>query len=57
MYIANVTDDYDNMTQTNCTDNEYKIDIITPSIFFTIPCGVSFFCLVSLMIYMFCLNL
>ena len=51
MYIANVTDDYDKMTQTTCTDNEYNIDIFTPSLFFTNPCGVSFLCLLSLMRY------
>ena len=28
MYVLNITDDYDNMTLTNCTDNENKIDII-----------------------------
>ena len=51
MYIANVTDDYDNMTPTNCTDNEYNIDIIIPTLLFTIPCGVSFFCFMSFIVY------
>ena len=41
MYIANVTDDYDNMTPTNCTDKEYNIDIIIPTLLFTILCGLS----------------
>ena len=62
MYIANVTDDYDNitssnytdydnMTLTNCTINENIIDIIIPALFYTIPCGLSFLCLMSLMLY------
>ena len=51
MYIANVTDEYDNITPTNCTDNEYNIDIITPTLLFTNPCGLSFLCLISLMVY------
>ena len=51
MYIANVTDDYDNMTPINCTDNEYNIDIIKPTLLFTIPCGLSFLCFMSLIVY------
>ena len=62
MYIANVTDDYDNisssnytdydnMTLTNCTINENNIDIIIPALIFTIPCGLSFLCLISFMVY------
>ena len=62
MYIANVTDDYDNitssnytvydnMTLTNCTINENNIDIIIPALIFTIRCGLSFLCLMSLMVY------
>ena len=52
MYITNVTD-YDNMTDdyndtlspnNNCTLNEMSIDTI-------ISCGLSFFCLISLMVY------
>ena len=52
MYIANVID-YDNMTDfyTNCTNNESNIDIIIPSLLLTIPCGLSFLCLMSLMVY------
>ena len=60
MHIANVTNDYDNisssnytdydnMTLCNCTDNENEIDIIIPALLFTIPCGLSFLCLISLM--------
>ena len=50
MYITNITD-YDNITSINCTDNENNIDIIIPALLFTIPCGLSLFCLISLMVY------
>ena len=61
MYIASVTNaydiisssnytDYDNMTLTKCTDNENHIDIIIPTLLLTVPCGLSFFCLISLMV-------
>ena len=51
MYITNVTDDYDNMTLCNCTNNGNDIDIIIPALLFTIACGLSFLCLISLMVY------
>ena len=51
MYIVNITDDYDNMTLCNCTNTENNIDIIIPALLFTIPCGLSFLCLMSLMVY------
>ena len=61
MNIINVTDldnitDYNNITSTNtsiyiCTDSENDIDIIIPALLFTIPCGISFLCLISLMVY------
>ena len=60
MNISNITDtiddynnitDYDNMTTSNCTDSENDIDIIIPALLFTIPCGLSFICLMSLMVY------
>ena len=47
MNITNITDDYDNITDTN----NCNIDIIIPALLFTIPCGLSFFCLISLMVY------
>ena len=56
MYIANVTDDYDNITEydnitsTNCTNNDNNIEIIIP-LFTIIPCGMSLICLISLMVY------
>ena len=59
MRISNFTDnitssnytDYDNMTISNCTNNENNIDIITPTLSLTIPCGLSFLCFMSLMVY------
>ena len=52
MNIINVTDldnitEYDNTTDTN----NCNIDIIIPALLFTIPCGISFICLISLMVY------
>ena len=51
MYVTNVTNDYDNITFTNCTNNENNIDINIPTLLLTIPCGLSFLCLLSLMVY------
>ena len=55
MDIINVTD-YDNIPSTNmslcnCTNYEDDIDIIIPALLFTIPCGLSFLCLMSSMVY------
>ena len=59
MYVAIVTD-YDNMTddyndslsnKNNCTNIENIIDIIIPTLLLTKLCGLSFFCLLSLMVY------
>ena len=52
MNIINVTDldnitEYDNTTDTN----DCNFDIIIPALLFTIPCGLSFLCLISLMVY------
>ena len=52
MNIINVTDldnitEYDNTTDTN----DCNIDIIIPALLFSIPCGLSFICLMSLMVY------
>ena len=54
MYITNTTDDYNDTlsVNNNCTDSENDIDIIIPALFFTIPCGLSFICLMSLMVYL-----
>ena len=47
-----MTDDYNDSLSinNNCTDNEFNIDTIIPT-FLTISCGLSFFCLMSLMVY------
>ena len=51
MYVLNITDEFDNITFSNCTNNENNTDIIKPTLLLTIPCGLSFLCLMSLMIY------
>ena len=56
MYKSNVTKDYDNIfdydniTSTNCTNNDNKIEI-TLLLFTIIPCGMSLICLISFMVY------
>ena len=53
MYIANVTDDYDIMKLSNCTNNvnnDTNIEIVIPLITI-VPCGMSLICLISLMVY------
>ena len=53
MNITNITDDYDNITEYDKTTdtNDCNIDIIIPASLFIIPCGLSFLCLISLMVY------
>ena len=53
MNITNITDDRDNITEYDNTidTNDCNIDIIIPALLFTIPCGLSFICLISLMVY------
>ena len=51
MFITNITQDYDNITFTNCTNNENNIDIVIPTLLLTIPCSLSFFCLMNLKVY------
>ena len=63
MYVMNITDDYNDTLTKNITDNyndtlspkceiiENNIDIIIPTLILTIPCGLSFLCLISLMVY------
>ena len=51
---GNRTDDFnDSLSKNNnCTLNETIINnIIIPTLLLTIPCGLSFLCLMSLMIY------
>ena len=52
MYISNTTDDYiDTLSiNNNCTNNDTNIEIILPLITI-IPCGLSFLCLISFMVY------
>ena len=55
MHVTNISNydiitDYDNF-KNNCTDNENNIDIVKPTTLLTIPCGLSFLCLISLMVY------
>ena len=53
MYIANVTDDYNDTISinNNCTnDDNSNIEIVIPLIAI-IPCGMSLICLLSLMVY------
>ena len=49
MNVTNITDD-SNDTKI-LYDNKCDIDIIIPVLLFTIPCGLSFICLISLMVY------
>ena len=58
MYITiftdydNLTDDYnDTLSINSCTMKEKSIDIFIPALLFTIPRGLSFLCLISLMVY------
>ena len=53
MYITNIIDDYNDTlsVNNNCTNNENNIDISIPTLLLTIPCGSSFLCLMSLMVY------
>ena len=51
MYVNYLTDEYnDTLSIKNCTDNGNKVEIIIPLISI-IPCGMSFMCLISLMLY------
>ena len=53
MYIANVTDDYNDTIsiKNNCTNNDNgNIEIVIPLITI-IPCGMSLICLISLLVY------
>ena len=55
MYTTNVTDDFNdtlsiNINCTNNDNNDNNIEIIIP-LFTIIPCGLSIFCLISLMTY------
>ena len=45
------------MTLTNCTNNGNNIDKIIPTLLLTKPFGLSFLCLMSLMVYTLIKNL
>ena len=66
MHVTNFTDDYDNITSSNYTlrlndyDNmtlsnftikENNIYVTISSLLLTVPCGLSFLCLMSLMVH------
>ena len=53
MNITNITDDYDNITEYDSTTdiNNCNIDIIIPALLFTMPFGLSFICLISILVY------
>ena len=49
----NMTDDYNDSLSINinCTENGNRTDIFIPALISTVPCGLSFLCLMSLMVY------
>ena len=49
----NMTDDYNGSLSINrnCTTNENNFGIILPTLLLTIPCGLLFLCMLSLMVY------
>ena len=55
MYVLNTINDYDNNTDLNitenCTINAKNVYIFIPTLLLTIPCGLSFLCSMSLMIF------
>ena len=54
MYIPIITDDYNDTLSinNNFTNTENNIDLIIPSLLLlTLPCGLSFSCLLKLMVY------
>ena len=52
MYKTNVTIEYNDASSIkNCTDNENNIDIFLAALLLTLPGGLSFLCLMSLMVY------
>ena len=48
MNVTNSTDDSNNTDDENINCD---IDIIIPALLFTRPCGLSFLCLISIMVY------
>ena len=52
MYIANITNEYNNTLSRNknCTNKNNNFEIIIP-LFTKIPCGILLMCLMSLIVY------
>ena len=46
-----ITSSNDNMILSDFTNNGSNIDIIIPTLLFTIPCGLSILCFMSLIVY------
>ena len=55
MYVTNNTDDYHKIADSNftnkCRNSEDNIDVFIPTLLLATPCGLSFFCSLSLMVY------
>ena len=52
MDITNITEDYDNITSSNCTNNENEdMNIIFKYLLLSIPSSILLFSLISLMVY------
>ena len=51
MYVLKITDEYDNIILSNCGNSETDFHIVIATLLLTITCGLSFLCLMSLMIY------
>jgi len=52
MYVLNITDDYDNITFSNCTNNENEdLNNIFQYLLLSIPSSIIIFSLINLMIY------
>ena len=47
---TNILNDYDNLTLSNFTNNKNLSDMFIPALLLTTPCGLSFLCMLSLMI-------
>ena len=50
-YTSSIYTDYDNIFFAHCTNKQHDNDIIIPTLLLTIPCGLSYLCLMSLVVY------
>ena len=48
---TDILNDYDNMTSSNFTNNGNNVLIFISTLLLTIPCVLSFLCLMSLIVY------